>query len=200
MSRQFYQGKYIVENAQKYEGDSSNVCFRSSWEFRAFKYCDASPKIISWSSEEVIIPYKSPLDKRVHRYFMDLKVTQIDEYGLPHVTLIEIKPDKETRPPVKKGKNNERYIKEMKTYITNQAKWQAARMFCQKKGWSFVIWTEKNLLPESDASVKTLKAQRTYEEKMKKSMKKTKSVAQQSAIRRTKQLIQGKLIASREQK
>ena len=34
-------------------------------------YCDNNPNILEWGSEEIIIPYKSPLDKKVHRYFPD---------------------------------------------------------------------------------------------------------------------------------
>lgn len=182
----YYQGKYIVENAEKYIGDVNKIRFLSSWEFRAFKYCDNSPRVIKWSSEEDIIPYISPIDKRAHRYFMDLKVITIDEAGIPQTTLIEIKPDKETRPPVKQGKKKERYLQEVKTYIINQAKWNAARAHCAKRGWVFAIWTEHNLLPEKDSSVKQLKAQRGYEEKMKKSFKKKKSSVQLAAIKRAK--------------
>lgn len=189
----YYQGKYIVENVDKYEGDHKNVTFRSSWEFRSFKYCDSNPKIKKWSSEEVIIPYISPLDKRMHRYYMDLKITTIDEYGMPVVTLVEIKPDKETRPPTKVGKNKKRYVEEVKTWLVNKAKWTAAETYCRKMGWHFVIWTEKQLLPESDHSVKKLKAQRDYEEKMKRAFKKKKTPIQLAHIKRAKAKIQGKL-------
>lgn len=189
----YYQGKYIVENAQKYEGDPSKVTFRSSWEFRSMKYCDNNPKIVRWSSEEVVIPYKSPLDNRVHRYFMDLKVVMLDEHGRSQVTLIEIKPFKETLPPTKVGKRKDRYLQEVKTYIVNKSKWAAAQQYCLKRGWNFIIWTEKELLPESDSSVKQLKQQRGYEEKMKRSFKKKKSNLQLKAIQRAKVEIKKKL-------
>lgn len=192
----FYQGKYIVENVQKYEGDPNNVTFRSSWEFRSMKYCDNNPRIVRWSSEEVIIPYMSPIDKRVHRYFMDLKVITLDDYGKPKVTLIEIKPFKETLPPKKQGKKKERYLQEVKTYIVNKAKWAAATKYCLERGWEFKIWTEKELLPESDSSVKKLKAQRDYEEKMKRSFKKKKTQQQLRAINKVKQEIVKKLNGS----
>lgn len=185
----YYQGKYILECAEKYEGNVDNVVFRSSWEYRAFRYCDTNPKIIKWASEEVIIPYISPLDKKMHRYFMDLKITTIDEYGNRVVTLVEIKPEKETLPPTKVGKKKERYVEEVKTYLVNQAKWAAARKFCQMKNWNFVIWTENQLVPESDAGVKKLKSQRNYEEKMKMAFKKKKSNQQLAAIQKTRKLL-----------
>jgi len=190
---QYYQGKYIVENAHKYEGDVNKVEFRSSWEYKAFHYCDNNPRIVSWSSEEVIIPYISPVDKRMHRYFMDLKIVEIDEYDRRKVTLVEIKPYKETIPPVKKGKKRERYAQEVKTYLVNQAKWKAARLLCMQKGWNFVIWTEKNLQPDSCNNVKQLKAQRGYEEKMKKAFKRKKTAGQLAAIKKTKQKLQERI-------
>ena len=69
-----YSGKYIVKHKSKYQGDSNNVVYRSLWERNAFKWCDDNPSIQHWSSEEIVIPYKYDIDKRVHRYFMDLKI------------------------------------------------------------------------------------------------------------------------------
>lgn len=189
----YYQGKYTVLNENKYEGDAANVTFRSSWEYRAFVYCDNESKILSWASEEVIIPYISPIDRKMHRYFMDLKITRMDAYGRKVVTLVEIKPEKETLPPVKKGKSSKRYAEELRTFLVNKAKWAAAEKFCMEHGWNFVIWTENNLLPESNASVKKLKAQRGYEEKMKRSFKRKKSNAQLRAIQATRRKLQEKL-------
>lgn len=191
MARNYYQGKYIVENSQKYEGNEKDVTFRSSWEYKAFHYCDTNHKVKRWSSEEVIIPYISPVDGRVHRYFMDLKIVTVDpDTGREVVTLVEIKPEKETLPPTKQGKKTERYKEEVKTYLVNRAKWAAATNFCKKRGWLFTIWTEKNLIPDSSPCIKELKAKTNYEQKMKKAFKRKKKPAQLAAIKKTKQLIQ----------
>jgi len=170
---QYYQGKYKLENPKKYSGDPNSATYRSSWELVAFRFCDLNPKVLQWHSEETIIPYISPIDGRMHRYFMDLKIWTKNSEGKIVVTLIEIKPDAETRPPEKKqGKRKDVFMREVATYVVNQAKWKAARELCEREGWNFVIWTEKQLKPESAASVQEMKAQRTYEDKMKKAFRK----------------------------
>jgi 4-hydroxyphenylpyruvate dioxygenase-like putative hemolysin len=58
--------------------------------------------------------------------------------------MIEVKPEKETKPPVQKRKTK-RYIQESVTYIINQSKWKAATEFCKDHGWEFKVVTEKDL-------------------------------------------------------
>ena len=169
----YYQGKYTLNHPEKYKGNSSNIVFRSSWEYKAFGFCDNNPSIAYWNSEETVIPYVSPLDGRVHRYFMDLKVWIRAPDGSFKITLIEIKPYAETIEPLKKqGKKKETLLREYATWNVNEAKWAAARALCAKEGWNFIIWTEKELLPNMGDSVLKMKSQRTYEEKMKKAFKK----------------------------
>ena len=62
-----YKGKYKPKYRSKYKGDPTKIIYRSLWERRFMVYCDENPNIIKWASEEVIIPYRSPLDKRIHR-------------------------------------------------------------------------------------------------------------------------------------
>ena len=116
-----YSGTYKVKNKSKYKGDSDNVVYRSMWERHCFVWCDNNPNIKEWSSEEVVIPYFWDIDKRYHRYFMDLKITFTNGQTL----LVEIKPEKETKPP-KRPDKSKRYINEAMTYVKNQNKWQAA--------------------------------------------------------------------------
>jgi hypothetical protein len=75
-----HKGRYVPNKPQKYRGDYNNIVYRSSWERRFMLYCDRSDAIIEWGSEEIIIPYRSPLDGKVHRYFPDfyIKVKQSD--------------------------------------------------------------------------------------------------------------------------
>ena len=63
-----YKGRYKVKNTKKYKGDYANVIFRSLWERNCFRWCDENPKVASWSSEEVVVPYFYEVDKRYHRY------------------------------------------------------------------------------------------------------------------------------------
>ena len=67
-------------------------------------YCDTNDSVIEWGSEEVIIPYLSPWDGRIHRYFPDfyIKIKQHD--GSVKKFIIEIKPKKQCSPPEKKPK------------------------------------------------------------------------------------------------
>ena len=136
-----HSGKFKPKNITKYKGDYTKITYRSGWELRCFKWCDDSPMVKYWSSEEVVIPYMYDVDKRMHRYFMDLKITWKDG----SVDLIEIKPDKETRPPEYKGKKTKRYINESLTYIKNQNKWTTARSYAKDRDWGFQIWTEHTL-------------------------------------------------------
>ena len=65
------KSRYKPSNPEKYQGNPNNIICRSSWERRFCVWCDKNENIISWASEEFSIPYMSPIDKRVHRYFPD---------------------------------------------------------------------------------------------------------------------------------
>lgn len=146
-----YKGRYKVRNPSKYKGDPSRVVYRSLWERKAFAYLDQHPDVIYWSSEEVVVPYISPKDNKIHRYFPDIVVEF--KVGDKRVTqMIEIKPSSQTRPPDAKRRNatptgrvSTRFLREMATYAINDAKWDAARKYCAQKGWQFRIWDEKSL-------------------------------------------------------
>lgn len=175
----FYQGRYKPQNISKYRGNPDNICYRSSWEYKAFRFCDLNENVIYWNSEETIIPYISPIDGRPHRYFMDLKIWFKKKDGTMGISLVEIKPYAQTQEPVKKqGKKKERFLEECRTYAVNQAKWDAARRLCESEKWNFVIWTEKELqISGSDGS--ELAAQKKYEQKLKTAFNKKNSVRAQ---------------------
>ena len=141
-----HRGRYKVKNIKKYIGDPRKVIYRSSWELQALNALDRNPAVLKFASEECVIPYISPVDGRGHRYFVDLyaKVRTKDR-DIKHF-LIEIKPYKQTLPPVPpKKRKSQRYLKEVKTYAVNEAKWKAATQYCTKRGWEFLIWHEKNI-------------------------------------------------------
>lgn len=141
MARNYKQGRFIPVNPKKYMGDPTKIIYRSSWEKRFFLKLDESPNVAGWASEEVVIPYYSPVDNKMHRYFVDVLVVSKDKV----VTLIEIKPWAQTQPPKTSGRKKSTVINEVMTYAVNQAKWDAARDYCAKKGWSFKIVTEKDI-------------------------------------------------------
>lgn len=141
-----YKGYFKPRNPQKYRGDPRNIIYRSSWELKMMSYLDTHTNVLHWSSEEVVIPYRSPIDGRVHRYFVDFLVTSINKDGLKETTLIEVKPAAQTRPPVlKEGKKTKSYIQSVMTWGVNEAKWKAAIEYCTDRGWAFKIFTEKEL-------------------------------------------------------
>ena len=135
-----YSGRYKVVNIKKYKGDFDNVIYRSMWEKKVFQWCDNNPDVKEWSSEEVVVPYYYEVDKRYHRYFVDIKITFTNNKTI----LVEIKPEKETEPPTGE-KRTKRYINEGLTYIKNMNKWEAANDYAKDRGWEFQVWTEKTL-------------------------------------------------------
>lgn len=139
-----HKGYYKIINKHKYIGDWSNIIFRSSWEQKFMYYCDTNPNIIKWASEEIHIPYISPIDNRVHKYYPDFFMEVRQHNNNIQKMLIEIKPKKQTRAP-KNNKNKKQYIYEYKAWTVNEAKWKATLKFCEAKNWQFKILTEKSL-------------------------------------------------------
>ena len=141
-----YSGKFIPKNRDKYRGNPKKITYRSLWEKTFMKYCYSNPSILEWSSEEIIIPYYSPVDRKYRRYFPDFFIKSLNRDGSISKKIIEIKPKKQTVPPKKpKKKRSKRFLTESKTYVTNCSKWKAAKKYCQKRKWVFQILTEDHL-------------------------------------------------------
>ena len=141
-----YRGIFRARNPNKYKGDPSKIIYRSRWELMVMQKLDSHPDVLEWSSEEIIIPYRSPIDGKVHRYFPDFWVKKRDRQGNIVQDLIEVKPYKQTKQPaIMEGKPNRRYINEVMTWGINSAKWKAAQEYCKDRCWNFVIITEKEL-------------------------------------------------------
>ena len=138
----YRQGVFVPKNKDKFVG--TQAIYRSGLELKFMRFCDNNPNVVKWGSENVVVPYISPLDGRAHRYFVDNFVI-IKEGEKIGKYLIEIKPSKQTQPPQTKYKKREHLIYEQSMYAVNQAKWTAAREFCKKKGLQFLILTEKDL-------------------------------------------------------
>lgn len=140
-----YSGKYTPKYPQKYKGDSSNIIWRSTWELRFLKYLDHNQSILEYGSEEVIVPYLSPIDNRIHRYFVDFYFKVRTKEGSLKKYLIEVKPYNQTIEPKRPKRITESYISSVHTYVINQAKWNAAKDFAKKYGMEFLVLTEKEL-------------------------------------------------------
>ena len=140
-----YSGTFRPTNPQKYVGDYKNIIYRSSWEARVMNWLDKNPSIVSWASEEVIIPYVSPVDGKWHRYFPDFVVKLRDKNGTLKTMMLEVKPKKQTKEPVIQKRVTKRYITEVTTWSVNQAKWKAATEYCLDRNWEFKLITEDHL-------------------------------------------------------
>lgn len=141
-----YKGKYKPQNPDKYDGDPTNIIYRSLLERRFMVYCDNKASIIKWSSEEVVVPYVSPIDNRYHRYFVDFMIQYRDTAGTLRTVLVEVKPKSQTNEPKRiQGKPTRRFLMEVKTWGVNKAKWDAATEYCKDRKWEFKIITEKEL-------------------------------------------------------
>lgn len=141
-NNKYRQGIFTPKNKEKFKGEYA--IYRSGLELKFMRFCDENTNVLLWSSEQVIVPYISPLDGRAHKYYVDNFVIikegdQIKKY------LIEIKPSKQTIPPATKYKKKQHLIYEQSMYLKNQAKWKAATEYCKKNGLEFLIITEKEL-------------------------------------------------------
>jgi hypothetical protein len=140
-----YSGKFVPKNTNKYLGDPTKVFYRSLWERRVMVYLDENTTVVGWSSEEIIIPYLSPVDNRVHRYFPDFFVRVKNKTGLIEGIILEVKPAAQTVPPKVNKRVTKRIIQEVMTYGVNEAKWKAAVEYCKDRNWKFKLVTEKEL-------------------------------------------------------
>ncbi|SVA13751.1 uncharacterized protein METZ01_LOCUS66605 [marine metagenome] len=148
-------GRYVIQNKEKYVANLQECEYRSSWELKYMKYLDRHPNVVEWGSENVILPYYNPIEKKYRRYFVDFYVKVKTTTGEYKKYIVEVKPAIQCKPPVKPKKQTQAYIKKLKVYIMNQAKFKAARKWADKRGWEFIILTEKDL------GIKTKKLRKT---------------------------------------
>jgi len=141
-NKKYRQGIFIPNNKDKFIGE--RAVYRSGLELKFFRFCDNNPNVLRWGSENIKIPYHNPLTKRTHRYHIDNYVV-IKEGDTITKYCVEVKPYKQTKPPTTKYRKQEHLIYEQKQYVTNQAKWAAARKYCESHKYKFIILTEKEI-------------------------------------------------------
>ena len=138
MSR-FAQGKFNLKNPKKYLGNRTPT-YRSSWEFAFMRFCDEHPNVAQWASEAVKIPYRNPLTGKYTIYVPDFLVSYVDKNGKSRNEVIEVKPANQAfRENLGKSNHNRA------SYILNQAKWEAAKVWCKQQGLFFRIVTENDI-------------------------------------------------------
>lgn len=95
----YRQGKFKPLHPEKYKGDPTGICYRSSYELKFMNYCDLNESISEWKSEEFFVAYRSPIDNRIHRYFPDFFIKYKDKEGNIRKVVIEVKPAKDLKMP-----------------------------------------------------------------------------------------------------
>ncbi len=140
-----YKGKYKPTNPTKYRGNAHNIIYRSLWERKFMAYCDQNDAILEWGSEEIVIPYKSPWDGRIHRYFPDFYVKTKQHDGTIKKMIIEVKPKRQTKAPKEPQRKTKKWLNEMRTWGVNNAKWKYASEWCDNNEMEFKILTEDDL-------------------------------------------------------
>ena len=141
-----HQGRYRPRNPEKYKGDVTDIVYRSSWERTFMKWCDLTESVKSWQSEEGSLWYFDPVSKKKRRYFPDFLIKYVDTDGLIITEMIEVKPYKQVvGPEANPTRRTKSWLYEVHTYVTNMAKWEAAKKVCAERGWRFRIVTEYDL-------------------------------------------------------
>ena len=140
-----YRGRYIPTYPKKYKGDPSNIIYRSLWERKFMVYCDRNDRILEWGSEEFFIPYRSPLDGKIHRYFPDFYVKVKTKQNTIKKWVVEVKPKAQTRPPRTPKRKTKKYITEGRNYSINDAKRKNAIEYCKYRNMEFIIIPEDEL-------------------------------------------------------
>ena len=136
-----YKGLYRPTNPKKYVGNPNQIVYRSNLERKFMIYCDKNDNISQWASEELPIPYKSPLDNRIHRYFPDFIV----KTNTNKKFIIEIKPYRQCKKPKLPKRKTKNYLRESMEYAKNVAKWNSEKRYCSNNNMTFKIITEKDL-------------------------------------------------------
>ena len=143
----YKQGIFNPINTHKYRG-STPIVFRSKLElffFFFYRWCDRNDRVLQWGSESIVIPYLSPRDGRMHRYFVDSVLLLRTDDGVKKF-LVEIKPERQTRPPnINSRMSKKSILVEQLNWAVNSSKWEAAKNWCRKNGFEFVILNEKDL-------------------------------------------------------
>lgn len=150
-NRKYKQGKYLVQNPQKYIG-TTPVLYRSSWEYAFCKFCDMNENVIRWSAESLEIPYQitNGLGQiENHRYYPDFYVETIDPNNSEthNRLIIEIKPKSETSYPTPPKRQTlkmlENYEYSLKMFKKNLHKWSYTKEWCERRNLIFKIITEE---------------------------------------------------------
>jgi hypothetical protein len=143
-SKHAHKGRFNPKNPGKYLGDVNQIVYRSSYERAFMIWCDTKSHVLTWGSEEVVVLYLSPVDNKMHRYFVDFFIQVQTKTGVRKF-LIEVKPERFTQAPVVPKRKSRSFLSEVKQWGVNNAKWAAARRYAAQRNWEFTLVTERDL-------------------------------------------------------
>lgn len=133
------QGIFTPKNPEKYVGKHAPK-YRSGWEMTFMTFCDSNKNVLYWASEAIKIPYRSPLDGKIHQYIPDFFVVYQNKHGQKIAEMVEIKPKKQSLIESRKASAKDRAI-----VAVNHAKWASAMAYCKAQGYTFRVITEDDL-------------------------------------------------------
>ena len=147
MARRFPKPvKFNLTKPEKYIGDADNIIFRSSWEIKFGRWCEANSSVVQWNSEGVIVPYFSRADNKMRRYYIDFIVKLRTADGTTKTFMVEIKPESQTKPPkTGRGRSKKTVLTETYNFMVNTDKWEAAHAYGKKAGMEFIVLSEREL-------------------------------------------------------
>ena len=133
------QGIFTPRNPEKYVGKHAPK-YRSGWEMTFMTFCDSNKNVLYWASEAIKIPYRSPLDGKIHQYIPDFFVVYQNKHGQQIAEMVEIKPKKQSLIESRKASAKDRAV-----VAVNHAKWASAMAYCKAQGYTFRVITEDDL-------------------------------------------------------
>jgi hypothetical protein len=144
----FAQGIYTPKNPEKYVGKHAPK-YRSGWEMTFMTFCDSNKNVLYWASEAIKLPYRSPLDGKIHQYIPDFFVVYQNKRGQQIAEMVEIKPKKQSLIESRTASARDRLV-----VAVNHAKWAAAMAYCKAQGYTFRVINENDLFHNGNPNYK----------------------------------------------
>lgn len=155
----YNQGIFIPVNKDKVikMNSQGGLYYRSSLEKKMMIYLDRNENIKSWGAEHLRVPYEKTeynnktqsLETTSHGYYPDFYYELIRPDGSISRVIAEVKSSNETTEPKLPTSPTSKQLKNfeyaLKMWNKNLSKWKYMIEYCERKGFEFIIITEKNL-------------------------------------------------------
>lgn len=119
ITQKYVDGTWQFTKGKHVSSKTGQECYyRSSWELQYMQLLDADETVVTWEHEFTSIQYE--LNNKSHRYVPDFHVVRSRGHSL-----VEVKPQA------------------LRETAMNVAKRQAAKTYCDERGWSYEEWSPK---------------------------------------------------------